>query len=168
MLGTVSACSQPLTLGAKPGIPATRLLGAVDSSAIHYQSYTNPVPDRPHRRAAAAVGPGRGGALYRHYSLWSAGTISAGASTLRANGRSRQWEFPCWRNTGCPVPIRPPTSLNQPIHNTISGSVIGSGLEVRAPYVRVSPEIRYTNSGDPHFLSSNGGGSRAISAKPKS
>jgi hypothetical protein len=40
---------------------------------------------------------------------------------------------------------------------------MGGGLEVRAPYVRVSPEVRYTNLGDPNFLSSNGG-SRAIMA----
>lgn len=56
-----------------------------------------------------------------------------------------------------PIPIRPPTNLNQRIHNTTSGFVIGRGLEVHAPYVRVSPEVRYTNWGSPHFLSSNGG-----------
>jgi hypothetical protein len=41
VLGTVSACSQPFTLGANLGIPATRLLGAVDISDIRYQSDTN-------------------------------------------------------------------------------------------------------------------------------
>ena len=41
VLGTVSARSQPFTLGASLGIPATRLRGAVDSSDIRYQSYTN-------------------------------------------------------------------------------------------------------------------------------
>jgi hypothetical protein len=76
VLGAVSACSQPFTLGANLGIPATRLLGAVDSSDIGYQSYTNRYLIGPHRRAAAEVGPG--GPLYRHYGFWSAGTISAG------------------------------------------------------------------------------------------
>jgi opacity protein-like surface antigen len=163
------------------------LLGAVDSSDIHYHSYTNRYLVGPTAELRLPFGLGvEADALYRHYSFWSAGTVSAGAGTLRTNGRSSQWEFPllakyrlptklarpfvaagfAWDTLEgfgqsviivSPVPIRPPTNLNQPIHNTTSGFVIGGGLEVRTPYVRVSPEVRYTNWGDPHFLSSNGG-----------
>ncbi len=187
VLGAVCACSQPFTFGAKLGIPATRLLEAVDSADISYHSYTNRYLVGPTAELRLPFGLGvETDALYRHYSFWSAGSIAPAGSTLRTNGKTSAWEFPllakyrlptklarpfidagfAWDTLEgfeqsvvvvSPVPIRPPANLNQPIHNTTSGFVIGGGLEVRAPYVRVSPEIRYTNWGEQHFRSTNGG-----------
>ena len=91
MLGTVSACSQPFTLGANLGIPATRLLGAVDISDIRYQSDTN----------RYLIGPTAELRLRLGLEARCTGTTASGAqerfllaSTLRTNGRSSQWEFP--------------------------------------------------------------------------
>lgn len=93
-------CSQPFTLGAKPGIPTTRLLGAVDRSDIHYQSYTNRCLIGPTAERRLRLGLGVEGALYRHYSFWSAGTISAGQARLGPTASPASGSFRCWRNTG--------------------------------------------------------------------
>ena len=42
-------------------------------------------------------------------------------------------------------------------HNTTTGFVIGSGIDIHALFLHVSPEIRYTRWGSQHFLSPGGG-----------
>ncbi len=42
-------------------------------------------------------------------------------------------------------------------HDTTTGVVIGAGVEVKVPFVRISPEIRYTRWGNRHFETPGGG-----------
>jgi len=107
VLGTVSARSQPFTLGASLGIPATRLRGAVDSSDIRYQSYTN----------RYLIGPTAERRLPLGLEARCSGTTASGAqerflraSTLRTNGRSSQWEFPLLGKYRLPTNRRAPSS----------------------------------------------------------
>src|SRR5690348_13989531 len=39
------------------------------------------------------------------------------------------------------VPLTAPSGFNQPVHDTTAGFVIGGGLDIRVPFVHVSPEI---------------------------
>ena len=75
VLGTVSARSQPFTLGASLGIPATRLRGAVDSSDIRYQSYTNRYLIGPTAELRLPLGLG--------VEARCTGTTASGAQELR-------------------------------------------------------------------------------------
>ena len=65
------------------------------------------MPDRPHRRAAAAVGPGRGGRVVPALQLLERRNDFCRASTLRTNGQSSQWEFPLLAKYRLPTRARP-------------------------------------------------------------
>ena len=186
-IGSLSAFSQPFTFGAKVGVPVNAFLGTVAIPNIASYSYTNRYLIGPTAELRLLFGLGvEVDALYRHYNFQSSGTIAPPGSTLRTNGSTGAWEFPllakyrfpsrlarpfvdagiAWDTLQgfrqsvtvvSPIPILPPANLNQPVHNTATGFVVGGGLDVRAPYVHVSPEIRYTHWGTQHFLSPNGG-----------
>ena len=108
-------------------------------------------------------------------------TIPTGTVTLDARGKTNDWEFPVlakyrlpvklvrpfldagvsWstlqgykqtETVVSPIPISAPSALNQAAHNTVKGAVIGGGLDIKAPYVHLSPELRYTHWGNQHFL----------------
>ena len=55
-----------------------------------------------------------------------------------------------------PVPIQL-TPFGQPAHSTITGFVIGGGVDVHALFVHVTPEIRYTHWGKGHFIGTDDG-----------
>jgi len=108
-------------------------------------------------------------------------TLPSGIVTLSSRGKTNDWEFPLlakyrlpiklvrpfldagvsfatlqgYKQTETvvsPIPIAAPANLNQPAHNTVKGAVIGGGLEIKAPYVHLSPELRYTHWGSQHFV----------------
>jgi hypothetical protein len=108
----------------------------------------------------------------------------SGAITLNSRGSTNAWEFPvlakyrlpiklvrpfldagiAWdtlqgykqtETVVSPIPISAPANLNQVTHNTVKGIVIGGGLDIKAPYVHLSPELRYTRWGSQHFLSNS-------------
>jgi opacity protein-like surface antigen len=125
--------------------------------------------------------------LYRHYNFQSSGTISPAGTSLTTRGSTGAWEVPvlakyrvpfpvvrpfidagaAWdflngynqnvTATNLTIPVRPPENLNQPVHNTTPGVVIGAGLDVKTTYVHVSPEVRYTHWDSHHFYSPNAG-----------
>lgn len=186
-LGPVLAYSQPFTLGVKLGAPLTDFLSTIQTPTINYHSGTNRYLVGPTVELRLPFGLGvEVDGLYRHYNFQGEGSISPPGSSLQTRGSTSAWEFPllakyrlparivrpfadagvAWdtlqgfRQTVTvisPVPIRPPANLNQPTHNTTTGVVVGGGLDVHAPYVHVSPEIRYTHWGNRHFFSPNGG-----------
>jgi len=183
--GSVCAFSQPFTLGVKVGMPANDFLDAVQTSGINYHSLTNRYLVGPTGEIRLPFGLAvEVDALYRHYNFQTAATFNAPGGTLTANGSTGAWEFPllakyrfptnivrpfldagvAWDTLQgfkqaitvvSPVPISPPSNLNQPAHNTTTGFVIGGGLDIHVPFVHVSPEVRYTHWGNPHFDASN-------------
>lgn len=46
-----------------------------------------------------------------------------------------------------------PPELNK---NTVTGFVVGGGIDIHALFVHLSPEVRYTRWGSQHFISTNG------------
>lgn len=125
--------------------------------------------------------------LYHHYNFQSSGTIPPPGTTFTTRGSTGAWEFPVLAKYRVPfpvvrpfldagaawdflsgyhqsvtainftTPVRPPQNLNQPVHNTTPGVVVGAGLDVKTLYVHVSPEVRYTHWDSRHFDSPNGG-----------
>ena len=184
---SVSALAQPFSFGVKLGVPANRFLSTEDSLTIGFHSYTNRYLVGPTAELRLPFGLAiEADAIYRHYSFWSEGTIPPAGSTQKTNASTSAWEFPllakyrfstklarpfvdagiAWDTLQgfrqsvtviSPVPILPPANLNQPIHDTTAGFVIGAGLDVRAPYVHVSPEVRFTHWGREHFSASSAG-----------
>ena len=108
------------------------------------------------------------------------GGIPPITTTVTGNASTGAWEFPLLAKYRFPFPIvRPfvdagvawdrlqgftqtvsvlsstpltaPSGFNQPVRNTTTGFVIGGGLEIHVPFVRISPEIRYTRWGSQLF-----------------
>ncbi len=183
-LGSVCAVAQPFTFGVKLGVPATDFLSTVQNSNITYHSYTNRYLVGPTAELRLPFGLGlEVDALYRHYSFWTAGSLPPQVINRLTNATTNAWEFPLLAKYRFPfpvvrpfvdagvawdtlqgfkqsitlvssTPIQPPTNLNQPAHNTTTGFVLGGGLDIHAPFVHVSPEIRYTHWGTQHFVTS--------------
>ncbi|MBZ5576108.1 MAG: PorT family protein [Acidobacteriia bacterium] len=187
VLGGVCAFAQPFTAGIKLGAPLDDFLNTIQDPTINYHSVTNRYLVGPTVELRLPFGLGvEVDALYRHYNFQGAGNISPAGTTLTTHGSTGAWEFPLLAKYRFPfpvvrpfvdagvawdtlqgfkqvvtvvsgVPVLPPANLNQPAHNTTTGFVTGAGLDVHAPYVHLSPEIRYTRWGAQHFFSPNGG-----------
>ena len=181
LLGSICLFSQPFTAGVKIGMPANDFLDAVQTSGVNYHSYTNRylVGGTAELRLPFGLGV-EVDALYRHYNFQTTGALAPAGTTLTAGGSTGAWEFPllakyrfptkivrpfvdagvAWDTLQgfkqavtvvSPVPILPPSDLNQPARNTTTGFVIGGGLDIHVPFVHVSPEVRYTHWGSQHF-----------------
>lgn len=178
------AAAQPFTFGVKVGTPASDFLNTVQSGSFNFHSYTNRYLVGPTGELRLPFGLGiEVDALYRHYNFQTAGSLSTPGATITTAGSTGAWEFPvlakyrfpsplvrpfidagvAWDTLQgfkqaitvvSPIPIAAPSSYNQPAHNTTTGFVIGGGIDIHVPFVHISPEIRYTHWGTPHFISS--------------
>jgi hypothetical protein len=110
-------------------------------------------------------------ALYRPLSLASQTGVPGSPLNQAGSTRVTTWEFPVLAKYRLPVPIAKPYvdagpsfrhvgQLGDYLSNT--GFAVGAGVELHAPLVRVSPEVRYTRwagdstpSGAGTFASSN-------------
>lgn len=178
----VWALAQPVTFGAKLGLPANQFLDTVESANINFRSYTNKYLIGGTGEVHLPFGLGiEVDALYRHYNFQTTGMLVPAGTTITAGGSTGAWEFPLlakyrfptrlarpYIDVGAawdtlqgfkqaitivsPVPIFPPKNLNQPAHNTATGVVIGAGIDIKVPYVHVSPEFRFTHWTTQHFV----------------
>jgi opacity protein-like surface antigen len=184
LLGAATAFSQPFTLGVKAGVPLTDFTDAVSRGSFDFSSKTQRYIVGPTVELRLPFGLGiEADALYRRFSY--NGTIAGvtGNTTIRTTGNA--WEFPILAKYRFPAPIARPyiaggiawdtlQGLTQDIRNAVGGSsststpselnkktttgfVIGAGLDVKAIFIHISPEIRYTRWGARHFLDPNGG-----------
>jgi opacity protein-like surface antigen len=181
-VGALAAVAQPFTLGVKVGTPANQFLDTVESSNINFHSYTNRYLFGGTGELRLPFGLGvEVDALYRHYNFQTVGTLPPAGTTITAGAHTGAWEFPllakyrfptklvrpfvdagiAWdRLQGfkqaitvvSPNPILPPTNLNQPVNDTTTGAVVGFGLDIKVPFVHVSPEFRYTHWTSQHFV----------------
>ena len=182
LASALAAVSQPFTLGVKVGTPANQFLDTVESSNINFHSYTNRylVGGTGELRLPFGLGV-EVDALYRHYNFQTVGTFPPAGSTITAGGSTGAWEFPLLAKYRFPTkvvrpfidagiawdklqgfkqvvtvvstnPFLPPQNLNQPAHDVTTGAVVGFGVDIKVPYVHVSPEFRYTHWGSQHFV----------------
>lgn len=178
----LTAVCQPFTFGVKVGAPANDFLDTVGSGTISFHSYTNRYLFGPTGELRLPFGLGvEVDALYRHYNFQTTGTFPPGASTITAGAHTGAWEFPVLAKYRFPTkivrpfvdagvawdtlqgfkqsvtvvsinPFLPPQNLNQPAHSTTTGVVFGAGLDIKVPYVHVSPEFRFTHWTTQHFV----------------
>jgi len=104
-------------------------------------------------------------ALYRPLSLATQSGLSASTLTTIGSTRVTTWEFPVLAKFRLPIPLAKPYVDAGPSfrhvgqlgdHLSSAGFAVGGGVEFHLPFVRVSPEIRYTRwAGD--SSSSTGG-----------
>lgn len=110
-------------------------------------------------------------ALYRPLSLASQTGIPGSPLSKAGSTRVTTWEFPVLAKFRLPVPIAKPYVDAGPSFRHVgqlgdylssTGFAVGAGVELHAPLVRVSPEVRYTRwagdstpAGTGTFASSN-------------
>jgi len=181
-LGALAAYAQPFTLGVKIGTPANQFIDTVESGTINFHSYTNRYLLGPTGELRLPFGLGvEFDALYRHYNFQTVGTFPPGSSTITAAAHTGAWEFPLLAKYRFPTkivrpfvdagiawdklqgfkqtitvvsvnPFLPPQNLNQPVHDVTTGAVVGIGLDIKVPFVHLSPEFRYTHWTSQHFV----------------
>src|SRR5579859_5396712 len=181
-LSAVAALAQPFTLGIKVGTPANQFLDTVGSGTINFHSYTNRYLFGGTGELRLPFGLGvEVDALYRHYNFQTVGTFPPAGGTITAGASTGAWEFPllakyrfptkvvrpfvdagiAWDKLAgfkqavtvvSPNPFLPPANLNQPVNDTTTGAVVGFGLDIKVPFVHVSPEFRFTHWTSQHFV----------------
>ena len=182
ILSASAAIAQPFTAGVKIGAPATDFLNTVESGTINFRSYTQRYLFGPTAELRLPFGLGvEVDALYRHYNFQTGGTFPPGAGTITAGAHTGAWEFPLLAKYRFPTrvarpfvdagiafdklqgfkqtitvvspnPFLPPPNLNQPVNDVTTGAVFGFGLDIKVPYVHISPEFRFTHWTSQHFV----------------
>ena len=182
ILSAGAAVAQPFTAGVKAGAPATDFLNTVESGTINFHTYTQRYLFGPTAELRLPFGLGvEFDALYRHYNFQTVGTFLPAGSTITAGAHTGAWEFPLLAKYRFPTPVirpfvdagiafdklqgfkqtitvvsvnpfLPPANLNQPVNDVTTGAVFGFGLEIKVPYVHISPEFRYTHWISQHFV----------------
>jgi hypothetical protein len=175
LLAASAALAQPFGAGVKVGVPLTDFVDAASSGNLSYLAHTNRYVVGPFAEVRLPFSLGiEFDALYRKIDY----SATLGNSTTSVT--SGAWEFPLllkYRLHGkiarpfvdggvawdtlqglqesilAGTPIGAPASVR---HNTVSGFVLGGGLDVHFLVIHVQPEIRYTRWFDKHFLDPTG------------
>lgn len=116
-------------------------------------------------------------ALYRPYNFVGTSTISAPFATAPAPSdvSANQWAFPMLAQYRFKLPVVSPfveaglsvdhlsnvaivgsnftSGPGALVRQTNAGVVIGGGVDLKLPIVRISGELRYTRQGEPYFAS---------------
>jgi hypothetical protein len=116
-------------------------------------------------------------ALYRPYSFRATSTVTAPAATVIApfSVDGSQWRFPVLVAYRFNAPVIKPfvegglsfdhlsglssaaniitTGAGSLAHESHSGVVLGAGVDVKVPFIRISGELRYTHQGSDDFRS---------------
>ncbi len=184
-LGAVSAFPQSVGFGLKGGVPFTDFTDAVSRGTFNYSSNTQRYIVGPTLELRLPFGLSiEADALYRRFSYNALIGGTAGTTSIATTGNA--WEFPLLAKYRFKAPIARPfiaggiawdtlSGLNQDVRNavastgvisrsptelnktTTTGFVMGVGLDIKAIFIHISPEIRYTRWGAKHFLDPNGG-----------
>ena len=170
-LGAASALAQLFSAGIKGGVPFTDFVSAVSNPSSVSTTDNNRYVIGPMAELHLPFGLGvELDVLFRHYGF----TIPTESASTNA------WEFPLVAKYRFPTRVIRPyveggvawdkiQGLSETFFNvtglgsssslhksTVSGFVMGAGIDVHALIIHIAPEIRYTRWGAQHFLSSNG------------
>jgi len=185
LLAAATAFPQSLKVGLKGGVPFSDFTKAVSSGNINFNDNTRRYIFGPTVEIGLPFGLAiEVDALYRRFNYNQFITGTAGTDFISTSGNA--WEFPVLAKYRFPAPIARPYVLggvawdtlsgltqnvrravattgilssprpNELNKKTTTGYVLGVGLDVKALFVHVSPEIRYTRWGARHFLDPNG------------
>ncbi len=170
-----AALAQPFGAGVKVGVPLNDFVNAASSGTLSYLAHTNRYVVGPFAELRLPFSIGvEFDALYRRIEY----SATSGNSTTSVT--SGAWEFPlllkyrlhgkiarpfvdagvAWDSLqGVRESILAGTPVGAPAavrHNTVSGFVLGGGLDVHLLLIHIQPEIRYTRWFDKHFLDPSG------------
>jgi hypothetical protein len=189
LLGAVSACSQPFSAGVKVGVPLTDFISTVQgvSSSVPNRFIAGVTGEL---RLPFGLGVEVDALYRRVHYQDRIGSVLGTVTTDRTTANSwefpilAKYRFPTkiarpYVDAGVAfdtlsgltdtvtqtIQVTPPSThtTSTPAslqNNSTKGFVIGAGVEIHAIVIRLSPEIRYTRWGSPHFnlagvLSSN-------------
>jgi hypothetical protein len=177
LLGAVSAFPEAFQVGVKAGVPLTDFFTTVQSPRFGFNSSTK----RYIIGGTAQLNLPAGfalefDALYRRLNYESSSSALNALTTSSTTGNA--WEFPLLLKYRFPTPIARPyveggvawdtlSGLKQSVtsavgisttstpaelrKSTITGVVLGAGVDVKALFVHIVPGIRYTHWGSTHF-----------------
>lgn len=155
LLTSVSLLAQPFSAGIKAGIPLTDSLDATTNGLLQYNAPNQHYVVGGMAEVRLPLGFGvEFDALYRHLSYNTLGGVAPGA--ISASGGN--WEFPLVLKYRFHLPVVRPyaeagvawdtlTGLKGAAElqkNTVSGVVLGAGVDIHALFLHISPELRYT------------------------
>jgi hypothetical protein len=161
------AFSQPFSAGVKVGLPLTDFLNTVNGVT---SSSTNRYIVGPTLELHLPAGFGvEFDAVYRHFDYTN--VVGSGVNAITSTGRSGAWEFPLMAKYRFPSRIVRPyvaagiawdtlSGVTNAVgitttNSTVTGAVLGGGIDIHAIVIHVSPEIRYTRWTSEHFNISN-------------
>ncbi|HWE50731.1 MAG TPA: outer membrane beta-barrel protein [Bryobacteraceae bacterium] len=170
VLGSGAACAQALSVGVLGGAPFTDVTNAVSTSTLaSLPRSTNFVIGPALQVNLPASFRIEVDALYRPYSFQIT-SISPVGPTVSAN----QWQFPFLLQYRFKTPVLKPfveagvsfdhlsnisaaaqtIPSGQPgsfVHASHASVVLGAGVDVKIPFVRLSGELRYSHAGSADF-----------------
>jgi opacity protein-like surface antigen len=165
---TTGAFAQSVSFGVRGGLPFTNFFSAVSNPGETFESTSTQFILGPTVELHLPLGFGvEADALYRHFHYTASVTL---VDVLTAASASDAWEFPLllkyrlpgafvrpyldagvafdhWSGTKQFSPLLNPNPTNSGTSGANSGFVAGAGIELHLPFVRLSPEIRYTRWG---------------------
>jgi hypothetical protein len=173
-LGSGAACAQSISVGVLGGAPFTDVTNAVSNSTISsVPKSTNFIVGPALQVNLPASFRIEVDALYRPYSFqinFPIVNFLTGAPTVSAN----QWQFPFLLQYRFKTPVLKPfveagvsfdhlanisaaaqtIAAGQPgalVHASHASVVLGAGVDVKIPFVRLSGELRYSHAGSADF-----------------
>jgi hypothetical protein len=177
-LSAVSAHAEIFSIGVLGGASFTDVVNATNQNNFNFVSTSSNFTVGPsfqinlpfHLRV-------EGDALYRPYSFTATCSLPAPGATCVApvNVSASQWRFPILAAYRFSFPVVKPfvesgvsfnhlsdisssaqritSGAGEPLDQTHAAFVIGGGVDVKVPFVRVSGELRYTHQGSSDFAS---------------
>jgi hypothetical protein len=157
------AFSQPFSAGIKGGLPLTDFLNTVNgvASTTTARYIVGPMVEL---RLPFGLGVELD-ALYRHFDYTE--VINSGISAINTLGHSGDWEFPLVAKYKFPSHVVRPyveggvswdalSGISNAAgitaqRGTVTGAVLGAGIDIHALVIHVAPEIRYTRWMSPHY-----------------
>lgn len=163
---TTGASAQMVSFGVRGGLPFTNFFSAVSNPGETFESSSTQFILGPTVELHLPAGFGvEVDALYRHFHYSGTATL---VDVLTASSASNAWEFPLLLKYRLPGAFVRPyldagaafdhwsgtkqlTGLvgltNSSTSGADAGFVAGAGIELHLPFVKLSPEIRYTRWG---------------------
>jgi hypothetical protein len=175
LLFAVSAGAETFSFGVLGGAPFTDVVNSVNQNSVSYVANSSNFTVGPTFQVNLPLSLRfEVDALYRPYSFAAryVGPILAGPNTTPLStvttASTSEWRFPFLLQYRFHTPIVKPflevgVSFNHladisaeaqnfgPINQSNAGVVIGGGVDVKIPFVRLSGEFRYTHQGSEYF-----------------
>ena len=177
LLGALSAFPEVLQVGIKAGVPLTDFFTTVQSPRFGFNSDTKRyiIGGMVQMNLPAGFAL-EFDALYRRLNYESTSSALNALTTSSTTGNA--WEFPLLLKYRFPMPVARPyveggvawdtlSGLKQSVSSavgisttstpaelrksTITGVVVGAGVDVKALFIHIVPGIRYTHWGSTHF-----------------